>query len=154
MMFIIADKQPTKAVNFLIENTNKNYCFKQLLELSQLLASCGYTKQMKPIRQGADIQGWIKQNKAWTYNYYKELNKWVQNNINLKQETRVKFNTIEHDIQTYSNTDIKDVVFRYKQGYVCKYKTNSLLPINIGVREYKKYITEFKFCNKHVMNNK
>ena len=153
MMFIIADEQPTKAVNFLIENTNKNYCFKQLLELSQLLASCGYTKQMKPIKQGKDLQQWIKQNKAWTYNYYKELNKWVQDNINLKQETRVKFNTIEHDIQTDNISDIKDVVFRYKQGYVCRYKTNSLLPINIGIVEYKKYITEFKFCNKHVRNS-
>ena len=152
MIFIIADKQPTKAVNFLIENTNKNYCFKQLLELSQLLASCGYTKQMKPIRQGVDIQAWIKQNKAWTYNYYKELNKWVQDNINLKQETRVKFNTIEHDIKTDNISDIKDVVFRYKQGYTCQYKTNSLLPINIGTVEYKKYITEFKFCNKLVRN--
>ena len=145
MMFIIADKDYNKAVEYLIDNTNKNYCFKQLLELSQLLASCGYTNQMKPIKQGKDLQQWIKQNKAWTYNYYKKLHEWVKHNINLSPTTRKKFNQIETDIACTEDKEIVNAIFRYKQGYPCLYETNSLLGIDKASTEYKKYIETYKF---------
>ena len=66
MMLIIADKSPQKNFEYLVENTNKNYIFKSLLELAQLVCSCGYSEVYKPIKQGKEIQEWIKNNKLWT----------------------------------------------------------------------------------------
>ena len=50
MMLIIADKSSQKNFEFLVENTNKNYVFKSLLELAQLVCSCGYSEVYKPIK--------------------------------------------------------------------------------------------------------
>ena len=150
MMLIVADKEPINAVNFLIENTDKKFCFKQLLELSQLLASCNITKQMKPIPQGKSIQAWIVDNKEWTYTFYTHLLKYVQANINLSDETRVKFSKIRQDLQDkISSSDkhtISNTVFRYSKLYTnTNYNTDTLLPITVACDEYKKYITKFKF---------
>ena len=35
MMLIITDKNPYKSADWLINNTNKNFCFKQVLELNK-----------------------------------------------------------------------------------------------------------------------
>ena len=58
-MLIITDKNPYKAAGWLLDNTNKNFCFKQLLELSQLVSSTGISNVYKPVKQGKELQAWI-----------------------------------------------------------------------------------------------
>ena len=43
MMLIICSDKPDKAAVWLMENTNKQFVWKQTLELTQLLATCGIT---------------------------------------------------------------------------------------------------------------
>lgn len=60
MMLIVLDKNPITAAK-LVPNNLK---FKQLLELAQMLCSCGFSNLYKKIPQGKAIQEWIKQNPA------------------------------------------------------------------------------------------
>ena len=39
----------------------------------------------------------------------------------------------------------KTCIFRYKKGYNSNYESNSELPLEEGIKEYRKYIEEFKF---------
>ena len=149
MMLIVVDKKPNKAVDYLIKHTNKNFCFKQLLELGQLICSCGISDVYKKINQGKLLQEWIKKNKLWIYRFMTCL--WIEvvKNINIKPKTMLDlykirqslFDSIEHKKRiTYPKT----AIFRYKKGYECEYESNSELPIDVAVEEYKKYL-EWKF---------
>ena len=88
MMLIICDKDPYKAVKYLIANTNKNFVFKQLLELGQLICSCGFSDVYKKINQGKKLQEWIKYNPMWVLRYFTQLYIWCLLNINLKEKTK------------------------------------------------------------------
>ena len=59
MMLIITSPNPKEAVDWLVENTDKRFCCKQLLELCQLLASAGITDKMDALDNGKEIQKWI-----------------------------------------------------------------------------------------------
>ena len=76
-MLIITDKKPEKAVNYLVNKTNKNFCFKQLLELAQLICSANISNVYKQVPQGKQLQEWIKENKLWTYRFYTTLLFWA-----------------------------------------------------------------------------
>lgn len=158
-MLIICNKNPKDAVDYLIDNTNKNFCFKQLLELGQLICSCGISFIFKPINRGKEIQRWILENPHYVYTYFLCLLLWCMEYINLEQKTVEKFNKIISDLSIYinkysllptniyerfNNIFVKTAIFRYKQGYECEYPTNSELPIDVAVEEYKKYI-KWKF---------
>lgn len=148
MMLIICDKHPYLAGKFLIEYTNKNFVFKQLLELCQLICSAGISNIYKKIPQGKELQEWVKNNPHWVSRYMAKLIRFSQDNVNLKKDTECKITHIYCDLLNYTPkfTDrIDDAIFRYKQGYKSKYETNTLLPINIAVNEYRKYITKYKF---------
>lgn len=155
MMLIITNTDPKQAVQYLINNTNKNYCFKQLIELCQLLSSNGITKDMKMIKQGKKIQEWILKNPSYTFTYFNELYKWCSDNINMSHITRVKLYNIQEDLLDYAynyklnnknyNVVPKTVIWRYSKSYSSKYETDSELPIDIGTELYIKYIKEYKF---------
>lgn len=154
MMLIIANKNPQRNLEYLVNNTSKNFVFKSLLELAQLICSCGYSNVYKKIKQGKEIQEWIKKNRLWTYRFYNCLWFWCAAHIKLKPKTLCDLYKIKDDL--YSNiehkkriTYPKTVIFRYKQGYKSEYITNTELPINIAVEEYKKYLN-WKF-KKHVI---
>ena len=55
MMFIICDKSPDKAVDWLVENTNKQFVWKQLLELCQLICSAGFSNEFRKLKQGKEL---------------------------------------------------------------------------------------------------
>ena len=160
MMFLVCEKSPENNIKYLIDYTNKNYIFKNLLELCQLLAGCGITDKMKPIRQGQKIISWIKQNPCWVFSYFQGLYMWCCEHINMKLETRAKFYDIQEDLLNYAfnyklkygDKPITTAIFRYKQGYECEYETNSELPIDICCQQYRKYIMEYKFKKDEVQN--
>lgn len=146
MMLIICDKSPDKAVEWLIKNTNKKFCWKQLLELCQLLAGCGITDKMKSIRQGKAIQKWIIKYKWWTLRYFNALFDWAKMNVQLSVDTMAKLNKIHTDLCTSTCwIDIPDTaIWRYSKDYKNDYENNSELPINECCAQYRKYL-DWKF---------
>ena len=149
MMLIITDKIPLKSSNYLVENTSKSFVFKSLLELGQLICSTGISNVYKPVKQGKELQKWILNNKLWTYRYYSLLWFWCIRNTNAKMKTLLDLYKIRDDL--YESVECKyrirypkTAIFRYKKGYVSKYKTNSELPLDVCCEEYKKYL-EWKF---------
>lgn len=162
MMFIIADKDPHKAVQYLLKHTDKRFYFKQLIELGQLICSAGFSNEYKAINRGKAIQDWIKRNPVWTYWYYKDLlyecKDIFKQPAALKRAVGIKTDLLLHGCQigyqtslTYSN--IATAVFRYKQGYKSKYATNTELPIKTACAEYINYIEHYKF-NKEIVNDR
>lgn len=143
MMLIICDKDPQKAVKYLVEHTNKNFVFKQLLELGQLICSAGISDVYKKIPQGKELQEWVKYNAKYGHYMFMQLLKYVKKNINISKETYSRLYRIECDYSLYlfySNKYTKTAIFRYKKDYKSQYPTNSELPINVAIEEYKKYL--------------
>ena len=155
MMLIFCDKNPFVAANYLIEHTNKNFVFKQLLELGQLVCSCGYSKVYKSVRQGKAIQEWIKKNKLWVYRFYSVLWFWCMGNTKMTSKTACDLYSIRGDLYSFMKSNRKRIIypkiaiFRYKQGYECEYESNSELPIDIAIEQYRKYI-DWKFKKDEV----
>ena len=144
MMLIICDKEPQKAVKYLVDHTNNQFVFKQLLELGQLVSSSGISKVFKRVVQGKELQKWILRNPNWTCSFYNRLLIYCLENVNMKDATVVRLSSIFNDLKKYSNgkSDLDDtIVFRYKEDYEdANYSTNSYVPINEGIAEYRKYI--------------
>lgn len=150
MMYIIADSNSELAVSYLVEHTDKRFCWKQLLELSQLISSADISNQMKKINRGKELQAWIKDNPCFTYHYYKHLFNYCIKNINMKNETVIKLKNIENDLLNYMLSkkhaiNITNAIFRYKQEYNSEHTSNTLLPIKEACFQYKKYIETYKF---------
>ena len=151
VMLIICDESPVKSAAYLIKHTNKNFCFKSLLELSQLICSCEISSVYKPIKQGKELQEWIKKYHFWIITFYAQLFRYVRKNLNLKESTIIKFLKIQGDLSDYyfknkcKNRKPKTAIFRYVKEYeeFTEYPTNTELPIEIAIKEYEKYV-EFK----------
>lgn len=156
MMFIICDKSPNKAVDWLVENTSKQFVWKQTLELTQLLATCGITDQMKPLRQGKQICEWINRNENifFVYCYYCNLLNWCEDNIKMLPATWLKLLKTRNYLWQEAkksrtpNELIKTAIWRYSKEYESEYATNSELPIEVVCELYKKYLCEFKGFGK------
>lgn len=149
-MLIITDKNPYKAAQYLIKNTNKNFVFKQLLELCQLICSCRISNVYKKIPQGKELQDWVFNNKYWVWGFFDSLFAYALQEVNLKTETITKFKKIQKDLfNSLPKESIvpETVIWRYKQGYESKYKTNTELPIDECCELYKEYL-EWKFPKK------
>jgi len=140
MFLLILSKIPKQAVELIPDRLK----YKQLIELCQLLSSAGITDQMEKVPQAKEIQAWILNNTQWVYDYFKFLRKYVDANINLKPSTKQKLDLIQQDLNLIKacrrKYDLKTAVFRYKRGYSSEYKTNTELPIDLAVAEYRKYI--------------
>lgn len=138
MMLIICSKIPSEAAR-LVPNRLK---FKQLLELCQMICSCGYSDIYKKIPQGKKIQEWIKRNPSWVKTYGLCLNAYCLDNINMSDKTMSDIfqilTSIPDDCNLYM--EIETAVFRYSKEYNNKYPTDSELPIDIAIEEYKKYM--------------
>ena len=65
MFLLILDKNPDKSAELVPDRLK----FKQMLELGQLICSAGISNVFKPIKQGKELQVWIKNNKNWIYWY-------------------------------------------------------------------------------------
>ena len=146
MMLIILDKNPFKAAQLVPDRLK----FKQLIELGQLICGAGISDVFKPVRQGKKLQEWVKNNPYWVHCYFKTLLEWVYLKTKIKVETSYKLQCIKYDLWQYIDVckhEIKTAIFRYKMGYRSNYKTNSELPIDIAIEEYKKYM-EWKGANR------
>lgn len=149
-MLIICDKIPEKNASYLIEKTNKNFVFKSFLELSQLICSCGISSIYKPVKQGKQIQEWIKKNPLWVFRYYSYLWFWCCAHIKASPKTLYNTYMIRDALRELTKdrkriTYPKTGIFRYKKGYESEYPTNSDLPIKQLCWEYRKYIENYKF---------
>lgn len=153
MMLIVAEKDPYKNAKYIAERTNKNFLFKSLLELAQLICSCGISSVYKPVNRGKEIQAWILKNKLWVYRYYRQLWYYCMSKINLQSKTTLDLYNIENDLfdsieKKKRIVYPKTCIFRYKKGYNSKYESNSELPLEEGIKENRKYIEEFKFSKR------
>ena len=141
MMFIIQDRHAARAARMVPDKLK----FKQLLELCQLICSAGFSDIFTKINRGKEIQEWIKQNEYWTFLYGIILFNWCFDNIKMKDSTKEKFTKILNSIDRAGigapTPYIKDIVFRYKKDYNdTQYATNTILPVEEGENEYKRYV--------------
>ena len=156
MMLIICSDKPDKAVDWLVENTNKRFVWKQTLELTQLLATCGITDQMEPLRQGKQICEWIKRNENiyFVNGYYGALLSWCEDNIKMLPATWLKLLKTRvylwQEAKKCRTPDepIKTAIWRYSKEYSSEYPTNSELDIDLVCELYKTYLREFKGFGK------
>lgn len=153
MMLIVLDKYPTIAARKLIDRTSKQFAFKQLIELGQLICSTGVSNVYKPVSRGKEIQNWILRNPCWVSTFYLALFVYLQDIINMTEDSKKKIRRIRYDLEEniqktgkYSwNKAISSAIFRYKKDYKnTKHKTNTELPINEAIEEYEKYL-KWKF---------
>ena len=159
MMLIVMHEDPIQAARLLIENTSNQFCFKQLIELGQLICSAGISSVYKKIPQGREIQEWIRENPGWVYHFLTHLNCYCSAKLSLSPETIHKLSTIIGNLVTFwatvspessavTHERCKTAIWRYKKSYISKYPTNSELPIETTTRLYVGYITKFKFPRK------
>ena len=148
------NSDPSLAVISLAQLTTKQFCFKQLIELGQLVCSAGISNKFKRIPQGKEIQDWIRRNPRWIADYFQGLLALVSYSTNMSTETYNKLQQIFWHIYKYClekemwNPSINTGIWRYKSSYVSKYPSNMELPIYEITDLYYNYITEFKFPEK------
>ena len=83
MMLIICSEKPSRAAHLVPDRLK----FKQVLELCQMVCSCGYSNIYKKVPQGKAIQEWIKKNPAWVKTYGLCLYLYCLNNVNMSKKT-------------------------------------------------------------------
>lgn len=149
MMLIITSPNPKEVVDWLVENTNKQFVWKQLLEVLQLVCSAGISNTYKPLKQGFGLQNWIKNHKEWIFWYIMSLYEWCYYNIDLKIETMASVQNILSDLHNSIDVTMDEkypttAIWRYSKEYLSEYATNSELPIEVVTELYKEYI-KWKF---------
>ena len=151
MMFLILDETPLGSVDYLLKHTNEKYLKKQVLELLQLICSAGYSNVYKKIPQGKAIQDWIKAdhtNQLYVFYYLEYAFYLLYNELNpIPEKYDQIFLDYMESIKLYNwdqcnCTDIKTAIFRYQKQYkeYTTYETNIELPIDICIKEYRKYL--------------
>ena len=149
MMFIILDECPINAVYKL----PYKICFKQLIELGQLICSAGISNIYKKVPQGKAIQNWIIKNPTYTLRYYRTLLHVCTGCINMSKETEEKLQKIHIDMCKYEQTSRRRLlrpdtaVFRYAKNYKSIYPTNTELCIGNTIKAYEEYM-EWKNYDK------
>ncbi len=145
MMLIVLEKNPVKAAQKVPDKIK----FKQLLELCQMLCSCGYCDIYKKVNQGKAIQEWIKRNITWVKVYAETLLHWCKENINIKYKTVLDMNKIICSLPVvYWYLNPETAVFRYNKNYTnTNYKSDEELKIDDAIEEYKKYMEWKKWNN-------
>lgn len=114
--------------------------FKQLLELAQMISTITGSV-FKPIEQAPLLRDWIKENPFFVANYFMSLFNWCERNIKMKPETKGKLITIFNSFKDFGKENKKPTtaILRYVKGYECKYPTNTELPIEECINQYKLY---------------
>ena len=138
MFLLILDKNPYKAA----ELVPKRYRHKQLLELMQML-SCVVNFGYEKLPNGKEIKKWIEKNLDWTYVYAKVL----MQNVNVTEETKIKYKCLLDLLYLKCSKKLcvpnaTTAIFRYVKEYaeMTEYESNSELPIDVAIIEYKRYL--------------
>lgn len=148
MMLIVCDAFPISAAIYLVNIMGYRYAFKQLIELAQLVSSAGFSTVYKKRPQGKEIQDWIRRNPQWTHDYMMCLQHECR--FMMSDKTCSTLSSILNALPTSNMIyTASTCIFRYSKDYKSSYQTNSELPINIGAKEYRKYL-EWK--KEHVYN--
>lgn len=143
MFLLVLDKNPIKSAELVPDKIK----LKQLIELCQLICSAGISDVYKPIKQGKELQEWVRKNKGWCYHCFSSLLSYSNIYGKIKVKTYFKLATIRNDLKNStilipSDFYVGTAIFRYSKDYECmtKYKTNTELPIDECIKEYKKYV--------------
>lgn len=149
MMLIVLDSNPVDAANKVPDKIK----FKQLLELAQMICSCGYSDIYKKIPQGKKIQEWIKKNPSWVKTYFSILYLWCLKYINMKEKTMADFFSILASIPEPTDLDgkIDTAIFRYNKNYKSIFPSDAEITVGNAIEEYKKYL-EWK-QNANIQSN-
>ena len=151
MFLLVLDKDPLKSAQLVPDKLK----FKQLIELCQLICSAGISDIYKPIKQGKELQEWVKKHPEYIAIYMWSLKDYCKNNVRLKYKTVFDIEQIYFDLYYLCKDRVKMVkeptntaIFRYSKDYECftKHATNTELPVDECIKEYKKYI-EWKKLN-------
>lgn len=150
MFLLILDENPLLSAEFVPDKLK----FKQLLELCQLVNSEFDFGYMKKIPQGKKIQKWIRENTRWVFYYYSYLLLFCTQNVKLKKDTLHKLqNTLWELNKIYSKRPILETgIFRYSKDYKCEISTDTELPIDECIEQYKKYVEWKKLSNVKYYN--
>lgn len=136
MMLIVLSDNPVKST-FLLPKKIKHTQLKELMQMLSCVVDFGY----KQIPQGKEIKEWITKNKLWVYYYASHL--LTQLKSSLKEETIIKYQCIIDllylSIQRFEDYKPTTAILRYKEGYECKYPTNTELPIEECIKIYEDY---------------
>lgn len=140
MFLLVLDKDPVKSAKLIPTKIR----FKQLLELCQLVCSSGMSNIYKPIKQGKDLQKWVKNNPKWTYYFLDTLLNYCEKYNKANIDTIIKFHDIAFELLGYCNEDMvynpTTAIFRYSKDYQSDIPTNTELPIDECIEQYKKYV--------------
>jgi hypothetical protein len=149
MFLLVLDEDPITSANLVPDKLK----FKQLLELGQLICSAGISDVYKPIRQGKAIQEWVKKHPEWVAMFYFWLKQYCIENIKGTYKTFMNIELIYRDIYAFCYERRKEIkeplttaIFRYSKDYQCNIPTNTELPIDECIKEYKQYV-EWKKLN-------
>lgn len=137
MMYLILDRNPVQAA-LLVSDRLK---FKQLLELAQMISTIT-NSVYKPISQGKEIMQWIKQYPDYTKFYFRTLYKWCEKHIKMKDKTKEDLQVIYNSLEYSKKANIypETAIFRFSKYYDTDISNNSELPIDIAIKEYRKYL--------------
>ena len=138
VFLLILDKNPYKAAELVPDRLK----FKQLLELGQLICSAGISDVYKPINQGKELQEWVKKYQTWIFQYGSSLYTRCNFIYNLKIDTRIKIIDILNSLDINELKKPTTAIFRYVKEYaeMTEYESNSELPIDVAIIEYKRYL--------------
>lgn len=149
MFLLILDSDPAKSAQLVPDKLK----FKQLLELCQLVCSAGISDVYKPIKQGKVLQDWVKNHPEYVAIYMWFLKDYCKNNVRLKYKTVFDIEQIYFDLYYFCKDRVKMIkeptttaIFRYSKDYQCDIPTNTELPIDECIEQYKKYV-EWKKLN-------
>ena len=148
-MLLILDRNPVKSASLVPDKLK----FKQLLELAQMISTITGSVY-KPVRQGKEIQEWIKKYPDYTKFYYRTLYAWCIENIKMQEKTMKDLMTIYLSL-SYKEVDMypETAIFRYNKNYEgTSWQNNSELSINTAIYEYKKYLC-WKGYHDHLQSN-
>lgn len=141
MFYLILDRDPIKSAQLVPDKIK----FKQLTELCQLICSVGTSNVYKHVKQGKQLQEWIKNNPEWTFIYGMQLFLSCKEFVKFTTETGCKQISILKSLSKIFNKNKEyripqTGIFRYSKDYQCSIPTNTELPIDDCIKEYKKYV--------------
>ena len=142
MQLYILDEDPLESANILFNKTNPQYAFKMLIELGQLICSTSISNVYKSVSQGKRQQEFIIYHSSWIFSYFNRLYYLcAHSNLNLSSNTENKLCRIGYDLsQSFSSSNIIEAPFRYSKEYKCNILTDTILPIEECIKEYRKYL--------------
>ena len=146
IQLFILDKSAEKSAQILFDAMGSKYCFKLAIEGFQLICSAGFSDIYKKIPQGKIFQNWLKDYlpaRDWFYENVSHLLLLSSYEINISEETEIKTDKILQDFSDNLPFETENLVyapFRYAKEYKCNIPTDTLLPIEDCIAEYKKYL--------------